>query len=329
MIPAGLTNVLANRKKFIDENSDAYEGQGQGTGSASLDLRITSHGINFHEKSSTGYTGLINQGATCYLNSLLQSLFMIPEFRSALYSSQFLDSQDSSPSLDSMNMPKQLQRLFLQLQYSLKSSLSTSSLTQSFGWTSSDSFTQQDVQECMTVIFEYLCNLCPESEIALFLHNEWLGELQSGLQCCNCQQIRWRNETFHDVQVQVRGMTSLEESLQNYFIEETMDGVDCERCQGRYQPIKTGKFTKLPYILSLQLRRFDMNWMTMQRSVHLSTFLSVFVSLFLSPLSSLIRDLSLPASVSLSLPVSLSLSVSLPVSANPLLPVAFSLLVRF
>ena len=42
--------------------------------------------------SSTGvarpesrYRGLSNQGATCYLNSLLQSLYMTPEFRSAIF----------------------------------------------------------------------------------------------------------------------------------------------------------------------------------------------------------------------------------------------------
>lgn len=34
------------------------------------------------------YLGLSNQGATCYMNSLLQTLFMTPEFRKALYSWQ-------------------------------------------------------------------------------------------------------------------------------------------------------------------------------------------------------------------------------------------------
>lgn len=31
------------------------------------------------------YVGLVNQAMTCYLNSLLQTLFMTPEFRNALY----------------------------------------------------------------------------------------------------------------------------------------------------------------------------------------------------------------------------------------------------
>lgn len=31
------------------------------------------------------YKGLINEGSTCYLNSLLQTLFMTPEFRENVY----------------------------------------------------------------------------------------------------------------------------------------------------------------------------------------------------------------------------------------------------
>jgi len=33
------------------------------------------------------FCGLVNQAMTCYLNSLLQTLFMTPEFRNALYRS--------------------------------------------------------------------------------------------------------------------------------------------------------------------------------------------------------------------------------------------------
>lgn len=35
------------------------------------------------------YVGLVNQAMTCYLNSLIQTLYMTPEFRNAIYKSCF------------------------------------------------------------------------------------------------------------------------------------------------------------------------------------------------------------------------------------------------
>lgn len=36
---------------------------------------------SYDSKKETGMVGLKNQGATCYLNSLLQSLYFTPAFR--------------------------------------------------------------------------------------------------------------------------------------------------------------------------------------------------------------------------------------------------------
>lgn len=59
------------------------------------------------------YRGLVNQAMTCYLNSLLQALYMTPEFRNALYKWRF----DFNTNIDeSKSIPFQLQKLFLNLQ---------------------------------------------------------------------------------------------------------------------------------------------------------------------------------------------------------------------
>ena len=59
-----------------------------------------------------GFVGLVNQAMTCYLNSLIQTLFMTPEFRNDLYRWRF----DGTEEEQAKSIPFQLQSLFLKLQ---------------------------------------------------------------------------------------------------------------------------------------------------------------------------------------------------------------------
>ena len=76
-------------------------------------------------KGITGYVGLINEGTTCYMNSLLQTLFLITSFRKAIYSIPISDTDEGK-------IPKALGKLFASLQLSEKP-LSTQELLRSFG----------------------------------------------------------------------------------------------------------------------------------------------------------------------------------------------------
>lgn len=50
------------------------------------------------EKSATGFVGLKNIGCICYMNSIMQQLFMIPSFRKAILEVQDKNAQNEPPS---------------------------------------------------------------------------------------------------------------------------------------------------------------------------------------------------------------------------------------
>lgn len=96
--------------------------------------------VSYNSRRECGYVGLRNQGATCYMNSLLQSLFMTTAFRSATFMIPIttIEGGDSGTSTIS-SIPLAFQRLFYALQVS-DVPVSTTELTQSFGWKSVESF---------------------------------------------------------------------------------------------------------------------------------------------------------------------------------------------
>ncbi|KAK2527276.1 Usp47 [Columba livia] len=221
-------------------------------------------------KSETGYVGLVNQAMTCYLNSLLQTLFMTPEFRNALYKWEFEESEEDPVT----SIPYQLQRLFVLLQTSKKRAIETTDVTRSFGWDSSEAWQQHDVQELCRVMFDALEQKWKQTEQADLINQLYQGKLKDYVRCLECGYEGWRIDTYLDIPLVIRpygssqAFASVEEALHAFIQPEILDGPNqyfCERCKKKCDARKGLRFLHFPYLLTLQLKRFDFDYTTMHR----------------------------------------------------------------
>ncbi|KAL3314187.1 Ubiquitin carboxyl-terminal hydrolase 7, partial [Cichlidogyrus casuarinus] len=181
------------------------------------------HGTEWDSKRFTGFVGLKNQGATCYMNSLLQALYFTNKLRVAVFKMP-TENDDSCTSV-----PLALQRVFYELQFGDKAG-NTKKLTRSFGWETFDSFMQHDAQELCRVLLDNMENKMKGTSVEGTIPNLFCGKMLSFIRCKH-----------------------------EYIAEETLDGVNKYDAGtfGHQEAVKGIIFTRFPPVLYLQLMRFQ------------------------------------------------------------------------
>ena len=204
-------------------------------------------------KKETGYIGLKNQGATCYMNSVLQSLFHLPAFRRIVYDMPTNGTEDPKTSI-----PLNLQRLFCEMQFRPRA-VSTKALTVSFGWGDYQTFMQHDVQEFCRVLMDNLETKMKGTDMEHSIADLFRGKTRRFIRCVNVPFESSQEDEFYDLTMVVKGCKSLEESFEKYCEKERMDG------DNQYQTDEYGKqdadmgveFVEFPPVLQLHLGRFE------------------------------------------------------------------------
>lgn len=208
----------------------------------------------YNSKSFTGFNGIKNQGATCYLNSLLQSYYFTKIFRKVVF--QIPSDSNNNP------VTMALQKLFYNLQDN-DGPVDTSELTRSFGWDAAQSFTQHDVQELNRILMDKLEEKMKGTVVEDSLNHIFVGKMKSFIKCINVDYESSRVEDFWDIQLNVKNVNNLENSFQDYISKEILSGEN-KYDAGSYglQDAEKGViFEEFPNVLHLQLKRFDYDFM--------------------------------------------------------------------
>ena len=207
---------------------------------------------------ATEYAGLKNQGATCYLNSLLQTLFHLRAFRKAVYAIPTKEGDQPESCI-----PLALQRLFYNMERAPGSrhpeAVGTKQLTASFGWTSAESFQQHDVQELSRVLCDTLEEKMKGTVVEGALGKLFQGQTVSTVSCTDVDYSSSRQETFMDLQLVVSGCADVAASIGKFCEKEVLEGDNKFEAgdHGKQNAVRSMTFASLPPVLQLQLKRFE------------------------------------------------------------------------
>ncbi|VDP84506.1 unnamed protein product [Echinostoma caproni] len=194
------------------------------------------------------------------MNSLLQSLYMIPEFRDEIFKRNFEEYNYHSEDWKKPQTGIELQKLFVKLSVSSGRTVAAYELFDTLGPKSSVLGIPRDVFLERTFLFAQLQNPKPWPE----LDDLFTGKVKNRTRFETCNHMVEREEPFDIIHLPLRpteegpAMDTLEDCLLSLASPTLMKGeeaLNCTECGTRRSARFQSIYSKLPHLLSLQLMR--------------------------------------------------------------------------
>ncbi|KAM8875129.1 LOW QUALITY PROTEIN: ubiquitin carboxyl-terminal hydrolase 24 [Spinachia spinachia] len=211
-------------------------------------------------RSISGFVGLKNGGATCYMNAVFQQLYMQPGLPEA-----FLSIEDDTDQPEE-SVFYQVQSLFGHLMESKLQYYIPENFWKIFKMWNKELYVreQQDAYEFFTSLVDQLDeHLKQKMGREQIFKNTFQGIFSDQKICKDCPHRYEREETFMALNLGVTSCQSLEISLDQFVRGEVLEGSNayyCEKCKEKRTTVKRTCIKSLPSVLCIHLMRFGFDW---------------------------------------------------------------------
>ena len=214
--------------------------------------------------SNNKYVGLKNMAATCYMNSIIQQFFMIPKLRETIL---------SIPNDNKDTVLYQLQLLFSALKTYERGFYNPKPFVVKSGLIFDE---QKDADEYYGQVIDKIENEIRELYDEKNEENPYKDlfkfffgiKVLDELKFVDCGHKRYNEFYYNNIQLEIKGCDTIDDSLKNYCKTEIMDGdnkINCEKCNMKITCHKRQIFKSLSNILVIALKRFEFDYDAMEK----------------------------------------------------------------
>ncbi|KAL3868453.1 hypothetical protein ACJMK2_041259 [Sinanodonta woodiana] len=209
-------------------------------------------------RASCGFVGLKNGGATCYMNSVIQQLYMMPNIPESILC---IDEEENN---DEEHVFYQLQTIFGHLMDSHLQYYEPEKFWRVFQlWGQIVNIReQQDAFDFFQALVDQMDEHMKNKGKEELFKKMFQGVFSDQKICKECPHRYEREEAFLALNLTVKNAT-LQDSLDQFVKGELLEGDNayyCEKCEEKRNTIKRMCIKTIPPHLCIQLKRFGYDW---------------------------------------------------------------------